>query len=440
MSKIGIIIQREYSQRVRKKSFILTTILTPLLLLGMMAVMVWIMSREVTTEKTVQVVDRSGFIAAQLENTQHLTFVPTDKTPEELRTGHTEGEFGYLVIGADILTNPSDLQLFSYEQSTVEIDGAITRQIKKIVETEKLKAYEIENLDRILAEVETDVTLSTYRIDAATGEEKESSSSLALILAMIFGVMIYMFVFLYGGMVMQGVIQEKSSKVLEIMVSSVRPFELMFGKIIGIALVAITQLAIWVVLLGIGSTLLGGALAGNIDPEMAAQMAAGMGGTTPLEGMSPNMAAILGMLSDVSFILRMMFSFVLYFIGGYLLYAAMFAAVGSAVDNEADTQQLQLPISLPLILGFIIMYASVRDPNGSLAFWGSVIPFTSPIVMMARLPYGVPLWQLVLSLVLLYATFVAIAWLAARIYRVGIFMYGKKPTWKDLAKWIAYKD
>ena len=442
MSKIGIIIQHEYSQRVRKKSFILTTILIPLLILGMYAGMIWLMMKDSTSEKNILVVDRSGWVAPQLENSKTLTFTPTDKSPEEIRQARTGGEFGYLVIGADIVNNPSDLQLYSYEQSTVEIDGAITKQIKAIVEAEKLKTYQIENLDRILAEVKTNVTLSTYRIDTATGEEKESSSTLAMILAGVFGFLTYFFVLIYGGMVMQGVIREKSSKVLEIMVSSVRPFELMFGKIIGIALVAFTQLALWVVLLTLGSTLLGGAIVGSIDPATAAQMSAGAGMDMAqiTAGMNPEGSAMLSMLSDTIFILKILLSFVLYFIGGYLLYAAMFAAVGSAVDNEADTQQLQLPITMPLIFGFVIMATSMRDPDSSLAFWGSIIPLTSPIVMMARLPYGVPAWQLILSIVLLYATFVAIAWLAARIYRVGIFMYGKKPTWKDLAKWITYKD
>ncbi len=439
MSKIGIIIQHEYSERVR---FILTTILTPVLILGMYAGMIWLMMKDSTTEKELLVVDRSGWVAPLLENTKTLTFTPTDKSPEQLREEHTEGEFGYLVIGADIVNNPSDLQLYTYEQSTVEIDGAITGQVERIIEAEKLKGYQIENLDQILADVETNVKMSTYRIDTATGEEKESSSTLAMILAGVFGFLTYFFVLIYGGMVMQGVIREKSSKVLEIMVSSVKPFELMFGKIIGIALVAVTQLAIWVALLAIGTTLLGGAVAGNLDPETTAQMTAGAGvdAAQITAGITSEGSAMLSMLSDTVFILKILLSFVLYFIGGYLLYAAMFAAVGSAVDNEADTQQLQLPISMPLIFGFIIAATSMRDPDSSLAVWGSLIPFTSPIVMMARLPYGVPAWQLILSIVLLYATFVAIAWLAARIYRVGIFMYGKKPTWKDLAKWITYKD
>ena len=440
MSKIGIIIQREYTQRVRKKSFILTTILTPLLLFGLMALVVWLMARDVTTEKEILVIDHSGLIGDRLESTNTLKFKPAGLTLEEARQSRPDGVFGFLVIGADIVERPSNLQLYSYEQSTMEIDGAITRQVRNIIENEKLKRYDIENLDRIMAEVQTKVNLSTYRIDESTGEEKESSSVLSYGIAFVFGMMIYMFIFLYGGMVMQGVIQEKTSKVLEIMVSSVKPFELMFGKIVGIALVALTQLAIWIVLLAAGSMVVGNLMTPDISADAAQMAAMGMDTSAMVEGMSSDSTAMLGMLSDLTFILKLMFSFTLFFIGGYLLYAAMFAAVGSAVDNEADTQQLQLPISMPLILGFVVMYSAINDPNGPIAFWFSLIPFTSPIVMMARLPYGVPMWELVLSLVLLYGTFIGMVWIAGKIYRVGIFMYGKKPSWKDMAKWITYKD
>ena len=440
MSKIGIIMQREYTQRVRKKSFILTTILTPLLLFGLMGLVIWLMARDVTTEKEILVIDHSGLVGDRLESTNTLKFKPAGQTLEEARQSRPEGVFGFLVIGADIVERSSNLQLYSYEQSTMEIDGAITRQIRNIIENEKLKRYDIENLDRIMAEVQTKVNLSTYRIDESTGQEKESSSVLSYGIAFVFGMMIYMFIFLYGGMVMQGVIQEKTSKVLEIMVSSVKPFELMFGKIVGIALVALTQLAIWIVLLVVGSMVVGNFMTPDVSADAAQMAAMGMDTSAMVEGMSSDSGAMLGMLSDMTFILKLMFSFTLFFIGGYLLYAAMFAAVGSAVDNEADTQQLQLPISMPLILGFVVMYSAMNDPNGPIAFWFSMIPFTSPIVMMARLPYGVPMWELVLSLVLLYGTFVGMVWIAGKIYRVGIFMYGKKPSWKDMAKWITYKD
>ncbi|MDR0954559.1 MAG: ABC transporter permease [Rikenellaceae bacterium] len=446
MNKIGIIIGREYSQRVKKRSFILTTILTPLLMMGLMAVMVWAMVSDVSapTQREIRVIDLSGLVAGKLEDTGTLHFVSDNRTLQEARQSPEEA-FGYLVIGADVLSRPDDVQLYSYEPSTLEIDAAITRQIKDILEAEKLKRYDIENLGQILAEIDTRVRLSTYRIDSSTDTEQESSSILSYGVAFLSGFMIYLFILLYGGMVMQGVIREKSSKVLEIMVSSVRPFPLMFGKIIGIALVALTQLAIWVVLLTGAVALIGGQLAGGVSPEAASQVAGQLGGMgmmnteTLTQGMDPSAAAMLSTMTDVGFVLKMVLCFALFFIGGYLLYAALFAAVGSAVDNEADTQQLQLPLSMPLILGFVVMYMAIRDPSGAMATWFSLIPFTSPIVMMARLPYGMPTGELILSLVLLYATFVAVVWMAGKIYRIGILMYGKKATWKDLIKWISYK-
>lgn len=440
MSKISIIIQREYTQRVKKKSFILTTLLTPLLLIGIMVAPALIMMFSGSSEKDILVIDHSGVIGERLESTGTINFIPTDQTAEEIRETRTGEEYGYLVIGADIMTRPSDLQLYSYEQSTIEVDKAITSQIGDIIEKEKLKYYEIDNLEQIMDEVKTKVSLSTYQINESTGEDKESSSAFAYGVAFVFGFLIYMFVFMYGGMVMQGVIEEKSSKVLEIMVSSVKPFELMFGKIIGIAAVALTQLAIWIVLLVALGSVISGFLAPEAAQEASQQMSMGMDMSEITDGMNSQTSGILSMVSDITFILKMMFAFALYFIGGYLLYAAMFAAVGSAVENATDTAQLQLPISMPLILAILVMMNVLHDPNGGLAFWFSVIPFTSPIVMMARLPYGVPAWEIILSLVLLYATFIGMVWVAGKIYRVGIFMYGKKPSWKELFKWISYKD
>ena len=249
---------------------------------------------------------------------------------------------------------------------------------------------------------------------------------------------IYMFIFLYGNMVMQGVIEEKSSKVMEVMVSSVRPFELMMGKILGIASVAVTQFVIWVVFL----VVVGGAAMSifGVDEMLAATSAASsLDPAAVVPAMDSDLAAILSTLTDPAYLLRILGGFLIYFVGGYLLYAAMFAAVGSAVDNMKDVSNLQLPITIPLILGLFMMMSAMQEPNGSLAFWFSIIPFTSPIVMMARLPYGVPLWEFGLSAGLLVVTFVAIVFLAGKIYRVGVFMYGKKPTLGELIKWARYK-
>jgi ABC-2 type transport system permease protein len=444
MSKIGIIVRREFTQRVRKKSFILTTILTPLLFLAMMFVPVWLATTETATQKEIWVVDRSGLVADRLENSDAVAFLPATQSVEELRASKGDGKFGYLVVGADIVSRPDDLQLYSAEKSTVEIDRAITSQIGRIIEREKMRAYDIKNLDRIMADIRTRASLSTYQL-TDDGGEKESSSAVSYAIAFAFGLLIYMFVFLYGAMVMNGVIEEKSSRVLEILVSSVKPFELMCGKILGIAAVAMTQLAIWIVLLAV----LGSAATSLLTPETAQQVAAaqmspgmnpGVGTAELTEALDSPPAGVLSTLTDLNYIVKLAVVFLLYFIGGYLLYAAMFAAIGSAVDNAADSQQLTLPVTVPLIVAFLITMSVVREPNSSLAFWFSMIPFTSPVVMMARLPYEIPFWEIVLSLALLYATFIGMVWVAGKIYRIGIFMYGKKPTWKELIKWISYKD
>ena len=440
MGKIGIIAGREFNERVRKKSFIFTTILMPICLVAIMFIPALMMNISSDEKKEVLVVDQSGLVGDRLQDDSTLTFTLSDQTAEEVVGQQHEGLFGILIVGSDVLTNPSNVQLLTYESSTINIESSIAGQISSILESEKLKEYNIEDIDTILAAIKTNVSLKVKQLDATSGDTKESSSVLNIALAYIFGFLIYMFVFLYGNMVMQGVIEEKSNKVMEVMVSSVRPFELMMGKILGIASVAVTQFVIWVIfilLVGGGAVSLLGlsdvvASAGaGVDPAAIAAAA-------PID-LDSEMVAIIATLTDPAYLLRILGGFLIYFIGGYLLYAAMFAAVGSAVDNEKDTNNLQLPITLPLMVALFVMLNAMQDPHGPLAFWCSMIPFTSPIVMMVRLPYGVPGWELALSIGLLVVTFVGMVYLAGRIYRVGVFMYGKKPSFKELAKWIRYR-
>jgi ABC-2 type transport system permease protein len=441
MSKIGLVIQREYNERVRKRSFLVATLLMPLMMIGLMVGAGWMMSRQTSEHKSIEVIDHSGIIAPRLENTATIDYRPTERTLDEINAQH-EGTWGVLVVGADVLTDPDNVQLYTYSSSTIDTESAISRAISDIIETEKLKTYEIENLSQILADVRTPVTLKAYKVDAESGRGKESSSMLSMALAYIFGFVMYMFVIIYGAQVMQGVIEEKNSKVLEVVVSSVRPFELMMGKIIGIACVAVTQFVIWVVVIAVGGALATQAFVPADMMAAARNMSAGMGPdmTAALASTAnPEAIAALGNLMDVGYIAQMLAGFLFYFVGGYLIYAAAFAAVGSAVDNVQDAQQFQMPITLPIIFGLMGMISAMRDPGGALAFWLSIIPFTSPMVMVARLPYGVPGWELALSVVLLAATFVVMVWLAGKIYRVGIFMYGKKPSFKELAKWITYR-
>lgn len=438
MGKIGIIAGREFNERVRKKSFIITTILMPLFLVAMMFIPMLMVNMKSDTVREIYVVDNSGVIADKLQDSGTLRFIPSDMPLEEIKEQSLD-IFGVLVIGNNVVEG-GGAQLYTYDSSTIDIESEISTQIKDIIETEKLKGYNIENLSEILASVETSVPLSVKQF-SESGEAKDSSSVVAIVAAYIFGFLIYMFVFLYGGMVMQGVIEEKSNKVLEVMVSSVKPFQLMMGKILGIASVALTQLLIWVVFIVVVGGGLMSLLAGDMI-EAAQAMSSGMPmDMSAMSGMvmDADMAAAINTLTDPAYLFRLIGGFIVYFIGGYLLYAAMFAAVGSAVDNEKDTQNLQTPISMPLILGLFVMLTAMQDPNSPLAVWCSIIPFTSPIVMVARLPYGVPAWELWTSIGVLFASFLAIVWLAGKVYRVGIFMYGKKPTFKELFKWMKYK-
>lgn len=438
MGKIGIIAGREFNERVRKKSFIITTILMPLFLVAMMFIPMLMVNMKSDTVREIYVVDDSGVIADKLQDSGTLRFIPSDMPLDEIKEQSLD-IFGVLVIGNNVVEG-GGAQLYTYDSSTIDIESEISTQIKDIIENEKLKGYNIENLSEILASVETSVPLSVKQF-SESGEAKDSSSVVAIVAAYIFGFLIYMFVFLYGGMVMQGVIEEKSNKVLEVMVSSVKPFQLMMGKILGIASVALTQLLIWVVFIVVVGGGLMSLLAGDMI-EAAQAMSSGMPmDMSAMSGMvmDADMAAAINTLTDPAYLFRLIGGFIVYFIGGYLLYAAMFAAVGSAVDNEKDTQNLQTPISMPLILGLFVMLTAMQDPNSPLAVWCSIIPFTSPIVMVARLPYGVPAWELWTSIGVLFASFLAIVWFAGKVYRVGIFMYGKKPTFKELFKWMKYK-
>ena len=438
MGKIAIIAGREFNEHARKKSFIFTTLLMPIAFLALMFIPVLMMNVQSDAKHEIVVVDQSGKIAHNMHDTESIAFT-TSQSQEEALAADKGGIFGILIIGEDIFHNPSSVQLLTYQSSTIAIESEITGQISSIIEREKLRSYNITNLDEILASVQTTVSLKVASL-TESGTTKESSAMLNIALAYILSFLIYMFVFLYGNMVMQGVIEEKSSKVMEVMVSSVRPYELMMGKILGIASVAITQFVIWVVfIVVVGSAAMG---IFGVEEMLAATTAASTldpAALATVPTMDADLAAIITTLTDPAYLLRILGGFLIYFVGGYLLYASMFAAVGSAVDNVKDVGNLQLPITLPLVVGLFVMMSAMQEPNGTLAFWFSMIPFTSPIVMMARLPYGVPMWEFGLSVGLLVVTFVAIVLLAGKIYRVGVFMYGKKPTLKELLKWTKYK-
>ena len=407
-NKIGIILGREYSVRVKKRSFILTTILTPVLLAALFIVPTVLMFVGGKDTEKVMVQDSSGIVVPYLESSSTIEYVvaPEGTTLEQLKVDFNNLDV-YALVGISELDSANNVQVVAYsaEPLNVDIKSDISRKVNKAVESMKLSLYNISDLDRILAEVKSDVQITTLTL---TDEgEKEESAEIYMALSYIMSLLIYMFIFMFGNMVMRGVIEEKSGRIVEVIVSSVKSVELMIGKILGIALVALTQFLIWVVLTLVLVMVAGFLMGGDIVGTMEATDVAGMG-------------SILKGILEVRFG-YILSCFLIYFVLGYLLYAGMFAAVGAAVDNEADTTQLSMPVTIPLILGLFLMIPTFQNPTGQLAFWSSIIPFTSPMVMMARIPFGVvPFWELALSILLLFATFLLMAVISAKIYKVGI--------------------
>ena len=436
MSQIGIIIEREFNERVRKKSFIITTLLMPLLVVALMVAPSLVMIFATGDTRHVAVIDHSGVIAPSLESGSEVVFEPTDLSVDDARKNLTD-IFGVLEIGPDILSNPNDVKLYTNTSSSMLVEDNIRSQIADIIEREKLKKYDIHNLPEILKEVETTVSIQTFRNDGE-GDSEAQSSVISTGIGFVLGMVLYMFLIIYGGMVMQSVIEEKNSRVLEVMVSSVKPFDMMMGKILGVAAVAAVQVLIWGVLICGVSAL---AMPALIPSDIMQNVEAMQQGTLNMAqtDMDMDMLRAIGTATDFGYLATIFVWLLLFITGGYLLYSALFAAIGSSVDSVQDAQQLQTPVMMPIIFSIIIMMTILNDPNSTLAVWCSYIPFTSPVVMMARIPSGVPVWQIVVSLAILYATFVAAVWFAAKIYRVGIFMYGKKPSFKELWKWVRYK-
>jgi len=440
MSKISIIIQREYTTKVLKKSFIILTFLTPLLFAGMIMVPLWLSSIKDTGKKHIVVVDATNTYQQVLKNNEIYTFDFVTKSVEEIKSENVESESfaALLVISDDLIHNPKAASLYSNEQVSMELKNYVAQLINNHVQKQKLSVYNIPNLKEIVEKSATDIDIATIKW-GSDGKEKVGSAELALVIGMISAFMIYMFIVIYGAQVMSGVVQEKTSRIVEVIISSVKPFELMMRKIIGIAMVGLTQFLMWVILTVAISTAAGTVLGGGLDVT-ALQQANAM--NIENQGISVNetesiILDVLGLMNGFDFVQIAIF-FVIYFLGGYLLYASLFAAVGSAVDNETDTQQFALPITLPIVFAIYAAIYSAQNPDGPLAFWCSMIPFTSPIVMMVRLPFGVPAWQLVLSLSILVFSFIGTTWMAGKIYRTGILMYGKKVSWKELWKWVTY--
>lgn len=441
MRNIGLIIGREFRERVYKKSFIITTILMPLLMILLGAAPTLIMEFADTDTRKITVVDESGIVAPHLESDKEVEFVFSDKNIAEtlVSTAKDEANFGVLHIGKSIVENPNDARLYTSSSSSLMLEEYIADQIEKVIESERLKAYNIENIDEILEKVKATVHLATFRTDA----EKESAASSAIassVVGMVLGFLLYFILAIYGGMVMQSVIEEKSSRILEVMVSTVKPFEMLMGKILGIALVAAVQVLVWGVLIVLISAVIMPALMPDNILESVHQVQAGADITAlaSQQELSPEMLTAMASLLDTGHLATIIGTVLLFLVGGFLLYSSLYAAIGASVDQAQDAQQLTTIITLPIIVAFVVTTMVIKDPNSPLVFWCSMIPFTSPIVMVARIPSGIPMWEIATSLLLLYATFTLCVWGAAKIYKIGIFMHGTKPTLRDLWRWLKY--
>jgi ABC-2 type transport system permease protein len=414
MNKTGIVIKREYLIRVRKKSFIILTFLMPVLFAGLFFGTLLLASLNEGKAKNILVADETGEYFPVLQNTSQYHFIKDKEGFEDFRKKSDEEIYATLVISGDLLQNPDAITLYSWQQVIASASSTIVSQLNKYLSEKKLASYHIPGLKTIIEESKISITVKNIRLDEA-GKETETSTELVMATGMIFTFLIYMFIFVYGAMVMQGVMEEKTNRIIEIMVSSVKPFDLMMGKLIGVGLVGLTQFGLWGVLIG-GVSLVG---------------------TSLFSGPDNTFATIITFLTTGNLI-ELCLYFILFFIGGYLIYASLFAAIGAMVNSQEDTQQYMMPVTVVILFAFYAGFYSAQNPDGPLAFWTSLIPFTSPIVMMTRLPYGVPWWEICLSIALLAVTVILIVQLTAKIYRVGILMYGKKPTYAEIIKWLKY--
>jgi len=437
MNKIGLIIKREYLTRVRKRSFLIMTFLGPILLAAIYIIPIMLALNANTDHMRIAVVDESHWFEDHFTSNEQHTFVtmpgqPIDSVKEMVKSGVFDMA---VYVPPTQLNIPSNAVIYSVRQVPMEMETYISSVMEKEIEEQKLLANGVD--PQIVNAVKTNVNLQVMRMDEK-GNEKETFTQVQFTLGIILAVLVYMFIIFFGGQVMQGVSEEKTSRIIEVIISSVKPFQLMMGKIIGVSLVALTQFVMWIVLTGVlyvGFS----AFIGLSNPEMLSS------GTVMAQEITNNdimgnesVQNILQIVHSIDFG-TIITTFILFFILGYLLYATLYAAIGSLVDNNTDSQQFSLPVTIPLMVAIISSFYIVNNPDSSLSIWLSMIPFTSPISMMVRIPFGVPIWQIVVSVVLLAGTFVLMTWVAAKIYRTGILMYGKKLSYKEIFKWLKYK-
>jgi len=443
MSKIGLIISREYMTRVKKKSFLILSLVGPILIAALMIIPAWLAIKD-TDNQDIEIIDESGLFINKIKDTKELKFHHEFRSLEDAQKELNEGGrfTAVLHIPKVVVTLPKTVQLFYKSKPKGSSIRYMENSIEEVIEDKKLQdLYEL-SLDQISG-LRPDVDIVPNKIDES-GETKESAGALATGVGMVLAFVIYLFIFLFGVQVMRGVIEEKTNRIVEVIISSVKPFELMMGKIIGIAMVAFTQVFLWiflsgVILFGVQSYFQEDLAA--VEAKQVQQIEQTLGDNkeaAPDKG-AQFIQAINKKIESINFPL-VIGAFLFYFLGGYLLYGSLFAAIGSAVDSESDTQQFMFPITMPLILSIVFAQLVMDNPDGDVAFWTSIIPFTSPIVMMVRIPFGVLPWQLILSMVLLVVTFLGTTWMAGKIYRTGILMYGKKVNFKELGKWLFRKS
>lgn len=438
MNKIALIIQREYLTRVKKTSFILMTLFGPILMAALMLVPIWLGLKDKDIQ-IIEVIDETGQFINQFENSLTLQFDYGFKPIEEAKASFYKDRYTSILHITNLGKNTT-AQLYYKKQpgmSTISnIESTIEKGIRNIELKEKFNISKAQ-----LDEIQPNVKVNSIAL-SETGGEESKNVGVSTVLGFAGAIMIYFFIFMYGIQIMRGVIEEKTSRIVEIIISSVKPFQLMMGKIIGIALVGLTQFSLWIILsMGIYTIAMAAVSSGNVSNMVnTEQMMQGqeMNKMAKVANSTDLEAEISSMLQQIP-IAKLLISFLFYFLGGYLLYGAFLAAIGSAVDNEADTQQFMMPVTIPLIFSFVVAGTVMDNPDGALAFWLSIIPITSPVIMMVRIPFGVETWELLLSMTLLVLGFLGATWMAAKIYRTGILMYGKKITYKELWKWLSYK-
>lgn len=415
MNKILIIIQREFLKRVQKKSFIILTIATPFLMAALIFVPLWLSSVENDKQQHVAVIDPTGVYVKALQGSRAFEFTAQPALTKEMQ-GDDSPYDAVVTVSGNLVTNQGKVIVCSRKEVPANLLDYIHSRFDETVQKQKLTSAGIPGLDKIIVDVQQSVPVETVKWNE-NGEQQSSNTDVAIAVGFIFTLLIYMFVISYGAMVMQSVIEEKTNRIVELLVSSVKPFQLMMGKIIGVMLVGLAQLVLWVIMLAV--------ILGVVSEGLGVSV------------MPPEVKVVFTALTNLPFV-ELGVMFLVMFVGGYLLYASFFAATGASINEQEDASQFVVPVTMITLFGLYAAMYSVGNTDGPLAFWTSLFPLTSPIVMMVRIPFGVPLWQEILSVVLLYATALLMIWLGGKIYRVGILMYGKKPTMKEIMKWLRY--